>query len=167
MYRNPSTFEMLFFVALVAVMVASYARDWLSSDPDPLEQARAAYAAGEIDHAEYERRLEFYLDDRNDRIRAVVEDVNGVGETTSKALAREFNSLEELRGADREDLEAVYGVGEETTDAVLERAREGATVPFERGWKRAWMTGYEPSNRTERVLAALGLLEGCGSRRLY
>ena len=42
-------------------------------------------------------------------------------------------------------------------DLSLERAREGATVPFERGRKRAWMTGYEPSNRTERVLAALNL----------
>ncbi|MFC7216255.1 helix-hairpin-helix domain-containing protein [Saliphagus sp. GCM10025334] len=75
----------------------------------------------EIDTDELERRLEFDLDDRNDQIRAFVEDVNGVGPKTSKAIAREFASFEELRGADRERLESVHGVGEGTVEAVLKR----------------------------------------------
>lgn len=123
MYRDPSWLDLLLVLAVVALTLASMVRQRLESDPDPIDEAKAAFAAGEIDAAEFDRRLEFHLDDRNDRIRAVVEDVNGVGDTTSKAIAREFDSLEDLRRADREDLERVYGVGEETADAVLERVR--------------------------------------------
>jgi endonuclease III-like uncharacterized protein len=53
-----------------------------------------------------------------------VEDVNGVGPQTSKAIAREYESLDGLRASDRERLEGVYGVGEETAEAVLSRVRE-------------------------------------------
>ncbi|APX00184.1 hypothetical protein CHINAEXTREME_20440 (plasmid) [Halobiforma lacisalsi AJ5] len=111
----------LWFVLAVAVVLASYAKDYFESDPDPVAQARQAYAAGEIDHAEYERRLEFHLDDRNERIRAVVEDVSGVGEEISEAIAREYDSLDDLRESDRERLEGVPGVGAQRAEAVLER----------------------------------------------
>lgn len=114
----------LWFLLAVAVVVASYAKEYRSSDPDPVAQARQAYADGEIDHAEYERRLEFHLDDRNARIRTVVEDINGVGAVTSKAIAREYDSLADLRQSDRDRLESVPGVGEQTADAVLEQVRE-------------------------------------------
>lgn len=123
MYRDPSWLDLLLVLVVVALTLASMVRQRLESDPDPIDEAKAAFAAGEIDAAEFDRRLEFHLDDRNDRIRAVVEDVNGVGPRTSKAIAREFDSLEDLRRADREDLEAVYGVGAETAEAVLERVR--------------------------------------------
>lgn len=123
MYRDPSWLGLLLLLAVVALTLASMVRQRLGSDPDPIDEAKAAFATGEIDAAEFDRRLEFHLDDRNDRIRAVVEDVNGVGEATSKAIAREFDSLEALRRADREDLERVYGVGEETAEAVLERVK--------------------------------------------
>ena len=113
--------ESLFYIAITAAAAVIYVRDRLDSDPGPVERAREDYANGEIDHAEYERRLEFHLDDRNEQIRTIVEDVNGVGEATSKEIAREFDSLEELRDADREELEAVNGVGEKTAEAVLER----------------------------------------------
>ena len=121
MYRDPSWLDFLLFLAVVAVTIASMIKERLGSDPDPLEQTKRAYENGEIDHAEYERRIEFHLDDRNEQIRTVVEDVNGVGEATSKEIAREFESLDELRKADHERLEEVNGVGEKTADAVLER----------------------------------------------
>ena len=117
------TLESLVYLLVVVAAVVIYARERLASDPDPLAQARAAYADGRIDHAEYERRVAFHVDDRNDRIRAVVERVNGVGPATSKAIAREYASLEDLRDSDRERLEGVSGVGEQTADAVLERVR--------------------------------------------
>ncbi|WP_440767606.1 helix-hairpin-helix domain-containing protein [Natronorubrum sp. DTA7] len=49
--------------------------------------------------------------------------MNGVGPATSKTIAQEFDSLDDLRSADRDELEAVYGVGEETAEAVLERVQ--------------------------------------------
>ena len=90
-------------------------------DPDPVDEATRAYENGEIDLEEYEARLEFHLDNRNEKIRTVVEDVNGLGPQTSMEIAREFDSLDELRGADQEELESVHGVGEKTAEAVLER----------------------------------------------
>ncbi|SFB84047.1 hypothetical protein SAMN05444422_102326 [Halobiforma haloterrestris] len=51
--------------------------------------------------------LEFHLDDRNDRIRAVIEDVSGVGPAISKAIAREYDSLADLRGTGWDRLESV------------------------------------------------------------
>lgn len=40
------------------------------------------------------------------------------------AIAREYATLEDLgRGSDRKRLKGVYGVGEETADAVLDRVR--------------------------------------------
>ncbi|WP_436346839.1 helix-hairpin-helix domain-containing protein [Natronorubrum sp. FCH18a] len=123
MYRDPSIFDFVLFVVAVGLCLFSVLYDRLESDPDPLEELRDRYEAGDIDHAEYERQLEFLLDDRNDRIRHVVEDVNGVGEETSKAIAREFDSLDELRAADRERLVGVPGVGEQTAETVLKRVQ--------------------------------------------
>ncbi|WP_277613487.1 helix-hairpin-helix domain-containing protein [Natrinema hispanicum] len=40
-----------------------------------------------------------------------MEGVNNVGPATSKAIAREYETLEGLRASDRERLEGVYGVG--------------------------------------------------------
>jgi len=45
-------------------------------------------------------------------------------------------------------------------DLGLETAAEGDDVPFGMGTRRAFITGYEPSNRTERVLNALGIRYG-------
>lgn len=117
------TVETLGGLAVLAAVAVATLRDRLTSDPgpDPVAEARDQYAAGEIDHAEFERRLAFHLDDRNARIRAVVEDVNDVGPQTSKAIAREYDSLDGLRATDRERLESVPGVGTETAAAVLER----------------------------------------------
>ncbi|PCR88615.1 helix-hairpin-helix domain-containing protein [Natrinema ejinorense] len=119
------TVETLTFLVIVAVIAAASVRDRLSSDnQDPIADVHDQFAAGEIDELELERRLEFHVDDRNEKIRAVVEDVNGVGKATSKAIAREFDSLDALRAADQERLEDVHGVGERTAEAVLGRVRE-------------------------------------------
>lgn len=55
--------------------------------------------------------------------RIFVEYGSRVGPDASKATVRGFDSLEELRNADREGLEGVYNVGEETAEAVLEHVR--------------------------------------------
>ncbi|RKD88552.1 helix-hairpin-helix domain-containing protein [Halopiger aswanensis] len=64
------------------------------------------------------------LDDRNAWIWVVVEDVSGISEARSKAIAREYDDLEDLRESDRERLESVPDIGEQRADAVLERVRE-------------------------------------------
>lgn len=90
----------------------------------PVEQAKQDYNEGRIDAVEFERRLEFHLDDRNDQIKAAVLPVVNVGEDTAEAIAREFESVDELRRADQEDLTAIHGVGESTAETVLARVRE-------------------------------------------
>ncbi|MFC7216482.1 helix-hairpin-helix domain-containing protein [Saliphagus sp. GCM10025334] len=121
MPAEPTILDMAFFALVLGFVAVATVRNRLSSPQTPVEEAREAYARGEIDADELERRLEFHLDSRNDQIRAFVEDVNNVGPKTSKAIAEEFDSLAELRGADRDRLESVHGVGESTAEAVLER----------------------------------------------
>ncbi|WP_135823013.1 helix-hairpin-helix domain-containing protein [Halostella litorea] len=110
-------------VFILALAAASVLYDHLQSDPDPVEQAKRAYENGDITRQELERRLELHLDERNARIRAAVEQVNGVGPATSKAIAREFASIEAVANADRAELEAVPGVGEDRARAILEYLR--------------------------------------------
>lgn len=122
--------EMILYFAVAAVIVATTLRDRLTSEPTPdeqrearLEELAAQRARGEIDATEHEKELEFVLDDDNDMIRAVAEDVSGISDARSKAIAREYESLDDLRGSSRERLEGVYGIGEETAGAVLERVQ--------------------------------------------
>jgi len=114
------------FVTLAALAAVAYTsvRERLSTDETPIEEAKRLYAAGTIDEPELEARLAEAVDDRHERIRLVVEDVNGVGPATGKAIAREYDSLDGLRESRRERLEGVHGVGEQTAGAVLERVRE-------------------------------------------
>jgi ERCC4-type nuclease len=47
--------------------------------------------------------------------------VQGIGPELSLAIAREFESLEELRAADHQELETVNGIGESRANAIRER----------------------------------------------
>jgi len=120
MYDDPSTVEL---GLIAAIILAASIRNRLASDEDPVAEAKRLYQEGQIDEPELERRLAEAVDDEFDRIRLVVEDVHGVGPATSKAIAREYDSLDGLRASERERLESVYGVGKETAGAVLERVR--------------------------------------------
>lgn len=101
----------------------SVAREQLQddSDPDPVVDLREQYAAGEIDHVEFERQLAFYIDDHNERIWTIVEDINGVRPAAGKAITCKCDSLDELRASGRDQLEGVHGVGEQMAGAILER----------------------------------------------
>jgi ERCC4-type nuclease len=93
--------------------------EWRSGpDPDTPEGIRLAYERGEIDHAELERRLDVVMDPEADRIREAVERVSGIGEATSWNIAAEFDSLRELREADREEIQRVPNIGEERAAAL-------------------------------------------------
>ncbi|MDS0478390.1 SHOCT domain-containing protein [Natrinema sp. 1APR25-10V2] len=72
--------------ALITYLAMSVSREQLQddSDPDPVADLREQYAAGEIDHVEFERQLVFYIDDHNERIWTIVEDINGVGPATGR-----------------------------------------------------------------------------------
>lgn len=104
---------------IVVTALRQQIREWRRpSDVDSIHQA---YREGRIDEAELEQRLELTLDDRNERIRETVEQVNGVGRATSAALAHEFESVEALREADAERLQEVNGVGPKTAAAICDR----------------------------------------------
>ncbi len=108
----------------VTVFSATILLQQRGEDLSPVEQARQDYIEGRIDAAEFERRLEFHLDDRNDQIKAAVLPVANVGEDTAEAITREFESVDELRRADQEDLTVIHGVGESTAEAVIAIVRE-------------------------------------------
>ena len=114
-------FEALGIVIVVVGVLVARAWEW-SSGPDKgtPKAIRAAYTRGEIDERELERRLDVAMDPEADRIRATVEQVSGIGPATSWTIAAEFQSIEELRNADRDDLEAVANVGPERADALDE-----------------------------------------------
>lgn len=87
--------------------------------PGPVERAKREFAAGDISEAEFHRRLELHLDERNEEIRTAVEEIDGVGEEMSKEVALRFESIDELADASREELEDIHGVGESTSRAIV------------------------------------------------
>ena len=115
-----------FMVAVLALAVGAELYDKLADWIGPSErerelaEARSAYESGEITLAEYERRAEFLVDDRNERIRAVVGEINGIGDSRGKAIAREFASVDDVAAASRKELTAVHGIGEQRADAIRE-----------------------------------------------
>jgi len=122
MYGSPDWFSALLLLVLgIAMLYDRVSPD--DPDENSVEAAREAYVAGEIDEAEFERRVETLVDPETDRIRTAVTPVQGIGPELSLAVAREFDSLEELRTADREELESVNGIGESRAEAI--RARFG------------------------------------------
>jgi ERCC4-type nuclease len=126
MYGDPDPFVLVIILVLAAVsLLKDRAEAYL--EPDPLEQAKREYAREEISEAEFHRRLELHLDERNDRIRTAVEEIDGIGPATSEPIALRFDSLDDLADADREELEKVHGIGESTATAIhqhLQRAQE-------------------------------------------
>ena len=113
-----------FLVGALSVFILVAYVEQRGHDLSPVEQAKQDYCEGRIDADEFERRLQLHLDDRNEQIRAAVLPVANVGDDTADALAREFESIDELRRADQEDVTAIHGLGESTAEAVLSRVRE-------------------------------------------
>ncbi len=113
--------------AVIAVLGIELAQDLADrfgvESCDDLASARDLYVTGEIPLSEFERRVEMILDDDAQQIRAVVEEVHGVGPETSAAIASRFPDVDALEVAPREDLEDVPGVGEATADALVEHLR--------------------------------------------
>ncbi|EMA01827.1 hypothetical protein C437_15446 [Haloarcula vallismortis ATCC 29715] len=94
-----------------------------SNEPEltPVEQVHQAYVEGDLSEAELERRLEVLVDDRARVVRDMADDVDGIGEELSREIAREFDSVADLRAADAGDFRAVDGIGEKRAAKLEER----------------------------------------------
>lgn len=90
-------------------------------EPSPIDEAHQAYYEGQIDEDELERRLEILVDDRAQTIRDMADDTDGVGEELSRDLAREFETVEDLVGADVDDLQEIDGIGEKKAKKLREQ----------------------------------------------
>lgn len=90
-------------------------------DRNSVADLQAQYADGEIDLETFEQEVELVLDERADRIRTAVENVGGIGPATSANVALSFRSIDEVRNASPERLEAVNGIGEQRAEAIAER----------------------------------------------
>jgi ERCC4-type nuclease len=113
-----------FVIVLVLGAVDKFSREEQAIQAQRVERLKEKRVAGEISESEFERRLELHLDDETDKIRTAVEPIPGVGEELSKFLAERFDSLDELREADVEQLENVPGVGEQRAEAIQSRLSE-------------------------------------------
>lgn len=110
---------MLAGVILVgAVVAAMFGAARAGDGPTDVERAVQAYRDGYIGEHELEARLELAMDPEAERIRVATEAINGIGPATSADLALAFDSLEELRAADHDDLTDVHGIGPSTAEAV-------------------------------------------------
>lgn len=119
MYSSePSLLGFLVVSAVVVLWVRDQYQDW--TEPSEKEKLEQAYLNDEIGDAEYERRVGYLLDDRNEEIvRWLDENVQNVAETKGEAVAKEFESLDALRRADRKELVDIHGVGDSTADAIV------------------------------------------------
>lgn len=113
--------DVVSLVVLSSLVLAVAVSKWQSAPDDPISEARRAYVSGDISLDELERRLDLELDEEAQRIRAEVDPVNGVGPSKSAAIATRYGSLEALRAAPAEDLEAINGIGPSTSSAIKER----------------------------------------------
>lgn len=112
-----------FFTAVVAVVVVGaflYERFLGKDKPEEgtVEHAEHLWETDQITLAEYERRVELAVDDRAHQIQTVTRSIKGIGPDTARALAAEFESLDELHRADRERIEDIHGIGPSTADAI-------------------------------------------------
>lgn len=110
---------------LVLALVAALADQFVDNDSESRhwseEEAKRAYVEGEIGIDEFERWVRRCVDDRAHEIRERVEGVSHVGPHRAARLADRFETVEDLREADREDLEDVHGVGPSIADRIRER----------------------------------------------
>ncbi|ELZ39347.1 hypothetical protein C471_08515 [Halorubrum saccharovorum DSM 1137] len=111
-------------VLVVGALAFVYLYDRFVAEDEPeegtVEHAEHLWKTNQIPMAEYERRVEQAVDDRHQQILTVTQSVNDIGPKTARALAREFESLDELHRADRERIEAIHGIGPSTADAIEE-----------------------------------------------
>lgn len=109
---------MIGLVCLPYLAVQIHHRLSKSSEADGV---REAYRRGEITLDEMERRLDLLMDDEAARIREVVEPISGIGDDTSWSIAERYDSVNDLRRADVDELEDVPNVGEKRARAIQER----------------------------------------------
>lgn len=113
-----------FSLLLVAFIGAVYVyEEFIKEDEeeDPVEVIKEQYVQGEISEDEFHRRLDVAVDQEADHIRAAVKPIPGIGEDTSWYIASRYDTLEDLRAADQEELEEIPGVGEKRARAIDER----------------------------------------------
>ncbi|WP_123619573.1 helix-hairpin-helix domain-containing protein [Halorubrum sp. CSM-61] len=113
-----------FTVIVVGALGFVYLYERFVADDEPeegtVEHAEHLWETDQIPLAEYERRVERAVDDRHQQILTVAQSINDVGPKTARALAVEFESLDELHRADRERIEDIHGIGPSTADAIEE-----------------------------------------------
>ncbi len=123
-YHDPSPWAMGALVVLVAV---SYAREYVAAAvkrwrerraPTPMEQLKTEYETTDMDHAEFSRRVDDLLDPGEQDIRERVEEVGGVGPAVAGEVAEHFETVEHVRQASPDELQAVPHVGPDRAESI-------------------------------------------------
>jgi uncharacterized Ntn-hydrolase superfamily protein len=111
-----------FVVAVAALWFGAHAYEHLDArlrvEPDPVDDLRDRYVAGDLTLEEFEDRVALELDDRAQETRQRLERIDGIGPETSATIARQYRTLDELRDANHEEIEDVHGIGPSTSKAV-------------------------------------------------
>lgn len=108
-------------LALAAALADQFIDDQEESRHWSEDEAKRAYVEGEVGEDEFERWVRRCIDDRAHEIRDRVEGVSHVGPHRAARLADRFETVEEIREADSDELEEVHGVGPSIADRIRER----------------------------------------------
>jgi len=81
------------------------------------------YVEDEITLEEFEHEAELALDGKAVEIRGVVETIDGIGEEISASIALEFDTIDDLEDASKDELMQVYGVGEQRAVDIIDEVQ--------------------------------------------
>jgi hypothetical protein len=108
-------------VIIVAVVAAAVYDHFQPDPPDPttLDGLNELHARGDISDAQYNRRRDVLLREEQDiGTFSWFQEIDGVGPETAFRLADHFETMVEVRAADRSEFEAIHNVGESIAGAI-------------------------------------------------
>jgi ERCC4-type nuclease len=93
-----------------------------SPDPTTLDGLTELHARGDISDAKYNRRRDVLLREEQDiGTYRWFQEIDGVGPETAFRLADHFETMTDVRAADRSEFEAVHNVGDSIAGAIEQK----------------------------------------------
>jgi hypothetical protein len=91
-------------------------------DPTTLDGLNELHARGDISDAKYNRRQAVLLrEDEGFGTFSWFQEIDGVGPETAFRLANRFETMNDVRAADRSEFEAVHNVGDSIAGAIEQK----------------------------------------------
>jgi len=99
-----------------ARVLAPKLREFLESpdrELDPIDEVHRQYIDGKVNESELKEQLEILVDNRARTIRDMTDNADGIGSELSAKLAKEYDTVNELKDAELTEFDDIDGIGEE------------------------------------------------------